>query len=435
MCNDAALDYLYSLGMFGIKLGLDNIRGLLGSLDDPHTHYPIIHVAGTNGKGSVCAFLGQIYTQGGYRVGIYTSPHLKHFNERIRIGSEFISISEVANLTTEIRAVAQDVQPTFFEFTTAMALLYFARQKVDLVVLEVGMGGRLDATNVVDPVLSIITPVSYDHATYLGNSLSDIAAEKGGIIKAGIPLVLGPQLPEVETCLQTLATQKHAPCYHYGADYRVERANSGGGGEFIFDITTPQQIWQALKPGLRGEHQGENLGVALMALEVLETQGLKVEPAQIRTAVAQTRWPGRLEWFGPAATFPGTVLLDGAHNRAGLIALRHYLQACGVDSVHWVCGFKHDKDARDMIPLLSDYVRSFYAVPVPVEDHWEPRDLAAIAVSAGITAQAYVEVGTALKQALENCRLHDIVVVAGSLFLVAEIRRIMHMYTWGSTCP
>ncbi|MFO7831674.1 MAG: folylpolyglutamate synthase/dihydrofolate synthase family protein [Desulfuromonadaceae bacterium] len=425
MRSDAALDYLYSLGMFGIKLGLDNVRGLLERLGDPHTRYPIIHVAGTNGKGSVCAFLGQIYTQGGYRVGIYTSPHLEQFNERIRIGSEFISTSEVASLTTEIRAVAHDIQPTFFEFTTAMALLYFARQKVDLVVLEVGMGGRLDATNVVDPVLSIITPIAYDHAAYLGDSLCAIAAEKGGIIRSGVPLVLGVQTPEVDSCLQAIATPQQAPCYRYGVDYRVERVNGTVDGVSNLDIATPQRSWCGLTPGLRGQHQGENLAIALMAIEVMGKRGLNVEPTQVRAAVVQTSWPGRLEWIGSASATPGKVLLDGAHNYAGLIALQHYLAVCDVESVHWVCGFKRDKDAPELFPLLRDYVKNVYTVPVPVEDPWEPSDLARIGQSVGMEAQAFSEVERALTQALKNCQPREIVLVAGSLFLIAEARRVL----------
>ena len=430
MRSDAALDYLYSLGMFGIKLGLDNIRTLLERLGDPHTRYPVIHVAGTNGKGSVCAFLGQIYTQSGYRVGVYTSPHLEQFNERIRIGSEFIPTPEVAGLTAEIRAVAHDIQPTFFEFTSAMALLYFARQKVDVVVLEVGMGGRLDATNVVDPALSIITPVAYDHAAYLGDSLSAIAAEKGGIIKPDVPLVLGPQTPEVEECLCTIASRLQAPCYRYFTDYAVEVRDDAAHGALRFDVTSPQRTWYGLTPGLRGQHQGENLGTALMALEVLEKKGLKVDPAQVSVAVTHTRWPGRLEWIGPAADYPGKVLLDGAHNHAGLIALRRYLAQCDLKKVHWVCGFKNDKDAPKLVPELCAYVARLYAVPVPVEAHWDPQDLAAIAASAGLEAQAYAGVEAALTQALRNCRSHEIVLVAGSLFLVAEVRRILNAQIW-----
>jgi dihydrofolate synthase/folylpolyglutamate synthase len=425
MHSDAALNYLYGLGMFGIKLGLDNIRNLLERLGAPHRSYPIIHVAGTNGKGSVCAFLERIYTLSGYRVGMYTSPHLEQFNERIRVGSELISTLEVAELTAEIRAVAEDIQPTFFEFTTAMALLYFARQEVDLVVLEVGMGGRLDATNVVEPVLSIITPVAYDHAAYLGDSLVAIAAEKGGIIKSGVPVVLGCQEAEVEESLCAIASRKRAPCYRYAVDYRV----SGLSAEKLkapgFDVVTSRHVWKEMTPGLCGEHQGENVGVALMAIEVLEQHGITFTPSQVKTAVAQTSWPGRLEWIGSSDLHPGTVLLDGAHNQAGMEALRSYLAQNNLVGIHWVCGFKHDKAAAQMVPELRDYVSMFYAVPAPVEEHWEPEDLVAVALSADMQAQAFAHAEQALTQALRNRLPHEIVLVAGSLFLVAVARRIL----------
>jgi dihydrofolate synthase/folylpolyglutamate synthase len=425
MHSDAALDYLYSLGMFGIKLGLDNIRGLLQRLGNPQGAYPIVHVAGTNGKGSVCAFLSRICTRNGYRVGVYTSPHLHCFNERIRIGSECISTREIAELTAEIRAVLQDIQPTFFEFTTAMALAYFARCNVDLVVLEVGMGGRLDATNVVDPVLSVITPVAHDHAAYLGDSILDIAAEKGGIIKHGVPVVLGAQTPVVEEYLQKTAAGRNAPCYTFGADYRVDNIESGGGRTTRFDIVTPQRSWHGLTPGLHGRHQGENLGTALMALDILEQQqGFKVEPVQVANAIAETCWPGRLEWIDCT---PARVLLDGAHNTAGMEALRHYLDEHDITSVHWVGGFKQDKEARELIPLLRAHTRTFYAVPVPVEEHWNPHDLVDIAAKAGMKAEAFSEVETALNQALHRCGAREIVLVAGSLFLVAKVRRILNL--------
>lgn len=425
MHSDAALDYLYSLGMFGIKLGLDNIRGLLQRLGNPQGAYPIVHVAGTNGKGSVCAFLSRICTRNGYRVGVYTSPHLHRFNERIRIGSEFISTQEIAELTTEIRAVLQDIQPTFFEFTTAMALVYFSRHNVDFVVLEVGMGGRLDATNVVDPALSVITPVAYDHTAYLGNSILDIATEKAGIIKPEVPVVLGAQIPAVEEYLQKTAAGRNAPCYTSGTDFLVYEVERTAEGIIRFDVVTPQRTWRELTPGLHGRHQGENLATALMALEVLVQQlKMKIDPERATHAIADTFWPGRLEWIDCAF---GRVLLDGAHNAAGLEALRQYLDERALTSVHWVGGFKQDKDADKLIPLLSAHIGCFYAVPVPVDEHWDPGALASMAAGEGIKAEAFSDVETALKQALSSCVSGEIVLVAGSLFLVAEVRRMLNL--------
>ncbi|MDD2557830.1 MAG: folylpolyglutamate synthase/dihydrofolate synthase family protein [Desulfuromonadaceae bacterium] len=434
MSNDAALDYLNSLGMFGIKLGLDNIHTLLQRVGDPHKSYPIIHVAGTNGKGSVCSFLGQIYTACGYRVGVYTSPHLECFNERIRIGDVLISTATVAYLTAELRTAAAGMQPTFFEFTTAMAMLYFARQKVDLVVLETGMGGRLDATNVVRPALSIITAIGYDHAAYLGNTLADIAAEKGGIIKEGVPVVLAPQERGIEAQLQAIASQRNAPCYRYATDYQVAQVSGDVVTGLRFNIMTPQRVWPEMRSALPGRHQGENLAVALMAVELMERCGMHVVPTEVAAAAAQTRWPGRLEWLGPpnSVALPGRVLLDGAHNEAGMTALLHYLEELEVQSVHWIGGFKHDKAADHMVALLRERTGKFYAVAPPVEEAWSPTELVKIAQSHHLEAEAFSSIEQALLCAVKRCRADEIVLVAGSLFLVAQARRTLNAYVWGT---
>lgn len=434
MSNDTALNYLNNLGMFRIKLGLDVIQTLLQQVGDPHMRYPVIHVAGTNGKGSVCSFLGQIYAACGYRVGVYTSPHLENFNERIRIGDEFITTAAVADLTAELRSAAGDMHPTFFELTTAMAMLYFARHEVDLVVLETGMGGRLDATNVVHPAVSIITAIGYDHAAYLGQTLVDIAAEKGGIIKEGVPVVLAPQEPEVEAKLHSMASRKNAPCYRYMADYRVAQVAGDVGAGLEFNIITPQRAWPQMHSALPGRHQGENLAVALMAVELMERGGMRIVPTEVASAVAQTRWPGRLEWLGPSdsTALPGRVLLDGAHNEAGMTSLLRYLEELEVQSVHWVAGFKHDKAAEHMVALLRGRTKKFYAVAPPVEEAWPPAELAQIAQSQALEAEAFSHIEQALLCALNSCCAGEIVLVAGSLFLVAQARRILNAYAWGN---
>ncbi len=433
MNNDDALNFLNSLGMFGIKLGLDNIHALLHRVGDPHMRYPVIHVAGTNGKGSVCSFIGQIYTTCGYRVGVYTSPHLECFNERIRIGNELITTAEVANLTEELRIAAEDLQPTFFEFTTAMALLYFARQEVDLVVLEAGMGGRLDATNVVCPVLSIITVIDYDHAVYLGDTLADIAAEKGGIIKEGVPVVLAPQKPEIEAQLQDITRWRNAPCFRYATDYRVAQVDGDVGTGLNFIIKTPQRVWPQMRSALPGRHQGENLAVALMAVELMERGGMHIVPANTAIAVAQTRWPGRLEWLGPPGptVLPRRVLLDGAHNEAGMAALLRYLEELRVQ-VHWVGGFKRDKSAEHLVAMLRGCTKKLYAVSPPVEEVWAPAELVQIARRYALQAEAFNSIEQASLCAVNSCRDDEIVLVAGSLYLVAHARQTLKAYLWGS---
>ncbi|WP_316347107.1 folylpolyglutamate synthase/dihydrofolate synthase family protein [Desulfuromonas acetoxidans] len=407
---DAALEFLYGLQMFGIKLGLENIQTLVDSVGQPQRNYGIVHVAGTNGKGSVCAFLGRIYRQAGYRVGVYTSPHLHRFNERIRVNGQPIDDHDLVALVDELRQKNSEVPATFFEFTTALALLYFARQNVDLVILEVGMGGRLDATNVVAPLVSVITPVSDDHGDYLGGSLAEIAAEKGGIIKPGVPVVIGPQDKAAMAVLSARAKEMAAPCLCFGRDFSVEKTTSG------CRVTTGALCWSELQPSLPGRHQYDNLAVALMVVTHLAEQGWQVTQQVVREAVADTRWPGRLEWVGER------ILLDGAHNASGAHALADYLRGCNVQRIHWVAGFKADKDMEAVVSSLLPFVVQAYCVEPPTEQAYPRENVVVHLQQHGCEASAWDSPTVALEAALQQCGDHDLVVVAGSLFLVAACR-------------
>ena len=306
--------------MFGIKLGLEHSQRLLQSVDNPQNDYGIVHVAGTNGKGSVCAFLRELLTEAGYRVGTYTSPHLHRFNERITINDRPIADAELEALVQELRGKNPQLPATFFEFTTALALLYFSREQVDLVVLEVGMGGRLDATNVVQPLVSVITPVSVDHTGHLGSTIVEIAAEKGGIIKPHTPVVIARQAPEVLQVLLDQAASCRCDSFAYGRDFHALEV----GGSLT--VESPQQSWVGLHPGLAGQHQHDNVATALMALECLANKGYSVAGDAVSRGVKQVRWPGRLEWWSDehSEVWP-PILLDGAHNEAGALVRADYL--------------------------------------------------------------------------------------------------------------
>jgi len=411
------LEFLYGLQMFGIKLGLDNIVTLLQSVDNPQSKYGIVHVAGTNGKGSVCAFLRTILTQAGYRVGCYTSPHLHQFNERITVDNQQITDDELASLVEKLRANNPKVPATFFEFTTALALLYFAHKKVDIVLLEVGMGGRLDATNVVVPLVSVITPVSLDHTDYLGTTLAQIAAEKGGIIKAQVPVVISDQEPQVLAVLEEMAVNKLAPSWCYGRDYHCIA------GEHGVDVVSAQHRWLGLHPQLLGQHQQQNLATALMTLNCLAASGYVVSDADVTQAVAKTRWSGRLEWCTNGTT---RVLLDGAHNEAGARALAAYLsqylqEHCG-SKIRWVAGFKADKDVAAILALLLPLTLQLYAVAPPIEQAYPVVDVVTQVEDAHVAVLGFADIAAALQAAQQDCLSGEIVVVAGSLFLVAACR-------------
>ncbi len=423
MQKNDILEFLYGLQMFGVKLGLDNICTLLQSVDNPQDKCEIVHVAGTNGKGSVCAFLREILMQAGFRVGTYTSPHLHSFNERITINNQPISDTDLVDLVDELRQLNPHLPATFFEFTTALALLYFAREGVDFVLLEVGMGGRLDATNVVVPTVAVITPISYDHADYLGSSLAEIAAEKGGIIKEQVPVVIAPQPESAQQVLLDIAAQRNAVTWCYGRDFsccrHADRSVDPAGG---LDVVTPGKRWSGLQPGLLGSHQDINLSVALMALQCLNTAAHPLTSTLVQQAVAQTVWPGRLEWW--MATEP-PVLLDGAHNVAGAAALAEYLRSNSYGKIRWVGGFKVDKDVAAILAELLPYTSKFYAVEPPVEQPYPLDDLVAGVAAFGVELQSYSAVAVACKSAQQECLADEIVVVAGSLFLVAACREYL----------
>lgn len=408
-----SLDYLYSLQRFGIKLGLENILALLERLGHPEEGFETVHVAGTNGKGSVCATLAEIFRRAGVPCGLYTSPHLHSFTERVRIDGEPIPEPRTAALVEEIRRAAPGIPATFFEFTTALALLHFRRNGVKVAVLETGMGGRLDATNAVTPRLAIITPVSLDHAEHLGADLAAIAAEKGGIIKPGVPVVIGPQQPEALEVLLSMAAERGAPAVVAGRDFETDSR-----GE-LFSFRGLGLDLPDLVPGLPGRHQHDNIALALAASALLRRRGMELPREALRAAVRSVRWPGRLEWWQGR----GEILLDGAHNEGGARVLSDYLGDLSIEGIHWVVGIKGDKRSEDILRPLLPRTTALYATAPPVEAAVPPEELVRLAAERKIPAAVYPDTSEALDAALAARRPGEIILVAGSLFLVAAARR------------
>ncbi len=394
----------------GIRLGLEGIRDLLGELDNPQQHVPVIHVAGTNGKGSVCAYLSSILAAAGYQVGRYTSPHLVSWTERICLQNQPVLESDLIEVLAAVIATKSAARATQFELLTAAAWLYFARQEVDVAVIEVGLGGRLDATNVCNsPLVAVITSIDYDHCQVLGSTLGEIAAEKAGILKPGCPLVLGP-----------LPAPAEAVC--------SQRARELGCR--ILRPTPAQEIspgWAkvSLFPGLTyplvlaGEVQLVNSALALGGIKVLQEQGWQVTEEAIQTGMAKTSWPGRLQW----SSWRGCkILVDGAHNPGAALALRQHVDRFQ-QPIHWVFGALVTKDYRHMLRTLLRPRDSFFAVPVPSHSCVKPEVLAGEAqdLCELKSVQAWESLGPALDQAVINSPL---VVVAGSLYLVGELFRL-----------
>ena len=361
----APLDWLLSLAQFGIKFGLDNIRVIVAELNHPQRQFRSVHVAGTNGKGSVTAIVESALRAAGFRTGRYTSPHLLDLTERVAIDGVPVTRTELADAVHTVRGAvdrlrargALDVHPTFFEVTTAVAFELFRRHAVDVAVCEVGLGGRLDATNVLSPVVCAITSIGFDHEQYLGRTLSGIAEEKGGIIKPGIPVVVGPLDAESAATILAVADRRHAPLVWAHASVDVGPATRLPDHSQQFSLRTPSRDYGLVRLALAGEHQIGNAVVAVRVLEQLDAIGMAVGRDAVSAGLSSVHWPGRLQHLG----FPDgrEALLDAAHNAAGADALARYLAEQGQPRP-LVFAAMRDKDAgamlRALVPCVSRVV-------------------------------------------------------------------------------
>ncbi|MBI5063563.1 MAG: bifunctional folylpolyglutamate synthase/dihydrofolate synthase [Desulfatitalea sp.] len=407
---------MFRLHRFGIKLGLETISTMLSALGDPQNQFHSIHIAGTNGKGSVAAMLATILRQAGYKVGRYTSPHLERFNERICINDQPIDDEAVVRSCQRTMAIENlPRQPTFFEFTTAMALDEFARQKVQWAVIETGMGGRLDATNVLHPALAVITNISLEHRAYLGSTIADIAGEKAGIIKAHTPVVTGVRQPSASKVIADRAATLGAPLYRHGQEFRNRRRQN-----MQFDYYGIDHTYHSLRLGLSGDHQVDNAALVLAACELLERNGrVVIREEALRQGLEDTRWPGRLEVAGTAPD----IILDGAHNlMSARILSRHLRRYLHNRNITLVIGILEDKPFRN---ILKDLVASCSRVIVtqPEIDRAIPvHQLEAAAREFSQNVEVRADVGEALRYAVATSAKEDVVCVAGSLYVVGEAK-------------
>ena len=412
------LNEMFGLRRFGIKLGLDTMRQMLEGLNHPESAFRTIHVAGTNGKGSVAAMLASILRRKGVRTGLYTSPHLVQFNERIVINGRPISDHQVLQAYRRVRSAARpDREPTFFECTTAMALAEFARCNVEWAIVETGMGGRLDATNIITPALSVITNISLEHREYLGNTVGAIAYEKAGIIKSKTPVVTGVQQPTAIAQVETAARQQRAPLYRLGKDFRVRRHPKGS-----FTYTGIDHTWRQMSTSLAGRHQAQNAALALAACEVLTRLGMALTADQIRTGLLQTRWPGRLE---VVSTRP-FVLLDGAHNLKAARNLASYLaDELSQRKITLVVGILDDKPYRGMLQALVPRSHKVLVTRPKIGRGLPTETLLPVVRDMNPNVAAAADVRLALQQAMATAGPKDAVVVAGSLYVVGEAKEAL----------
>ncbi|OGW44075.1 MAG: hypothetical protein A2Y66_00170 [Nitrospirae bacterium RBG_13_41_22] len=467
MSYGETLNYLYNLQKHGIKFGLDNISRLISALDNPHKAFPSVHVAGTNGKGSTSAIIASVLKAAGLKVGLFTSPHVVSFTERIRVNGEEMTEDDVIKLAEEIKSIVEhlgDFSPTFFEVVTAMALLYFKREKIDIAVIEVGMGGRLDATNIVIPEVSVITNISCDHKEFLGNTLKEIAHEKAGIIKREVPVVTSYQESEVIEVIEKKAAEKEAELYAYGRDFSsaLKREDISG---ICFDYLGSDSftIHDLILP-LTGEHQMQNASVAIKAAMIVlnslrisksptheemfvslcDTRGNENNPPSppfskgglggfseeniaevIRNGCATTRWPGRLEMIKEEPP----MIIDGAHNPAAAMTLSRALKKIFLrkyKKIIMVLGIMGDKDVRGimepLLPLASEIILTSPAYSRAAS----PDKLVDVAASLGFFD---IWIAPTVKDAIEMATdlalgtfYSSLIVITGSFYTIGEAK-------------
>ena len=422
------LTYLYEqlpmfqrVGSAAFKKDLTNIRELLAVLGNPETKFASIHVGGTNGKGSVTHLLGAALQAGGYKTGLYTSPHYKDFRERIKINGEYVSRKFVVDFVDRIQPELARISPSFFEITVAMAFQYFAEQKVDIAVVEVGLGGRLDSTNVLKPELAVITNISYDHQQFLGDTLPEIAGEKAGIIKAGIPVVIGETQQATAQVFRDKAREVDAPLVFADQLFQVKQLKQDFSYSY-FDVRRQHQPYTSeLLVNLHGPYQQLNIQTALAALEVWQMhQTERFLPfSAIQEGWANLRDMTRFQGRWQVLSEQPRVMVDSAHNEGGLKAIMDQLNAVP-GQLHIVMGVVNDKKLDDVLPLFPKTAKYYFA-KADIPRGLPAEDLQQTAALFDLKGRTYTSVRNALKAAKRAASTEDTIFVGGSIFTVAEV--------------
>jgi dihydrofolate synthase/folylpolyglutamate synthase len=422
------LDYLFSklpmysrIGAAAYRADLTNTILLSESIGNPERRFRSVHIAGTNGKGSTSHMLAAIFQEAGYKTGLYTSPHLKDFRERIRINGKMIDEAAVCEFVERIRPVSETMDPSFFEVTVAMAFDYFARNHIDIAIIEVGLGGRLDSTNIITPDLSVITNISYDHMNLLGNTLTAIAGEKAGIIKPNVPVVIGEHNPETAAVFEQKAAGAHstlifADQHCYATDWKY--------GRHTLDVeiaTTPvADIVEWYTLDLPGIYQIRNLVTALGAVHVLRGIGWKLEPAVVHRALRQVKHLTGLHGRWEIIQERPDIVLDVAHNEDGIRQLLRQIEVTDHDELHVVLGMVKDKAIGNVLAELPKEA-IYYFTRAQIPRALPEAELAKVAAAAGLNGHTYPTVPEALRAAKTRAKAKDLIVVCGSVFVVGEV--------------
>lgn len=431
MLYEQTLDYLYSqlpmfqrIGSAAYKDNLDNTIAICKLLGNPENKFKAIHVAGTNGKGSTSHMLASVLQSAGYKTGLYTSPHLKDFRERIKINGEMIPQQYVVDFVAKYKSDFEQIKPSFFEMTVGLAFDYFVKEQVDIAIIEVGLGGRLDSTNVITPELSVITNISFDHMALLGNTLEKIAVEKAGIIKHGIPVVIGETQPETEQVFIQKAKQEHAPLCFADKEYKVLNINQLAGGklELVMDIQAMDytHIYNTIQSELLGLYQQKNIPTVICAIELLIKKGYTINEEALRAGIKNViKNTGLLGRWQILAQQP-LVIADTGHNEAGIKEVVNQINQTPHTKLHFVLGMVNDKDISTVLSLLPK-TAYYYFCKANIPRALNAEELAQKATEFGLQGEICESVSGALQKAKDNAQVSDLVFVGGSTFTVAEV--------------
>ncbi len=427
MTYDQTIDYLFTrlpmfsrIGAAAYKKDLTNTIALCTFLGDPHTKFKSVHIAGTNGKGSTSHMLAAILQTAGYRTGLYTSPHLKDFRERIRVSGDMIDKDFVTGFVERIQPLIEIIEPSFFEITVAMAFDYFVQQQVDIAIIEVGLGGRFDSTNIITPELSVITNISFDHMNLLGDTLEKIAFEKGGIIKHGIPVVIGERQPETSGVFEEIAASRNASLRfadqeRFVADWKPQKH------ELEAEVTTTHNNEKEyFHLDLAGIYQVKNLVTVLETVHQLRQKGWKIEGRHIQKALQHVKKLTGLHGRWEVIHESPVIVLDVGHNEDGIRQLTRQIELTDHEELHIVIGIVKDKEIEKILSLLPRHAL-YYFTKAQIPRALPELVLAEKARQSGLTGNSYPEVNKALRAAIANAGKKDMIVVCGSVFIVGEV--------------
>jgi len=429
MTYQQTIEYLYEhlpmfsrIGAAAYKKDLHNTLELCAALDNPHKKFKSIHIAGTNGKGSTSHMLAAMLQQAGYKTGLYTSPHLKDFRERIRINGEMIAENFVVDFVEKTKAISGTIQPSFFELTVAMAFEYFVQQKVDIAVIETGLGGRLDSTNVITPILSVITNIGYDHMNILGNTLEAIAYEKAGIIKPGVPVVIGEYLPQTKPVFINKASECNAAIQFASDRYAVHNRVAGATALHCNIEDTVHHITESFTLDLNGLYQTKNLCTVLCAEGILMEQGFTITNSAEKYALANTKKLTGLHGRWDVIAQNPAVILDVAHNEDGIKNVLNHLALIknSNSNIHFVIGMVKDKEVEKVLSLLPPSA-AYYFTNSHIPRALPAAELQQKAAAFNLKGQNFDNVNDAIAAAKQKAAAADIIIVCGSVFLVGEV--------------